>query len=392
MITEYEFDEIFDDNVHELIHATFEDDMFYTEDAEDDITHIIERAKEDFFHTYMPPRQYSSSIITCKPDTLSVATKLEYLRGKYQPEQRSNDWYSYRYNLITASNAFKAFENQVVKNQLIYEKCQPLTTVNEADADTKIVQLTNTKSPLHWGQKYEPLSVLIYERMYNTTIEDYGCIKHDKHHFIGASPDGINNDPSSDRYGRLLEIKNIVNREITGIPKKEYWVQMQLQMEVCDIDECDFLETKFVEYADESAFNNDRQPCNLYRSSDNKHKGVIMYFHVHSTGKPLYIYSPVTLSSKTDCDNWQTSMLQKYVNEEGLVFVEYIYWKLEILSCVLVPRNRIWFNNNVWELEDIWASIEHERLNGHEHRAPQRREPKTINNCEVIVIHNGCLI
>ena len=49
----------------------------------------------------------------------------------------------------------------------------------------------------------------------------------------------------NERYGRLVEIKNIVNREITGIPKKEYWVQMQLQMEVTDLDECDFLETRF---------------------------------------------------------------------------------------------------------------------------------------------------
>ena len=45
----------------------------------------------------------------------------------------------------------------------------------------------------------------------------------------------------------MLEIKNIVNREINGIPKKEYWIQMQLQMEVCDLGECDFLETRFKE-------------------------------------------------------------------------------------------------------------------------------------------------
>lgn len=71
---------------------------------------------------------------------------------------------------------------------------------------------------------------------------------------MGASPDGINVDVNSERYGRMLEIKNIVNREINGIPKKEYWVQMQMQMEVCDLDECDFLETKFVEYENADVF------------------------------------------------------------------------------------------------------------------------------------------
>ena len=32
---------------------------------------------------------------------------------------------------------------------------------------------------------------------------------------------------------------------------------MQLQMEVCDLDECDFLETKFTEYTDYTAYKND---------------------------------------------------------------------------------------------------------------------------------------
>ena len=135
--------------------------------------------------------------------------------------------------MITASNAYKAFENNTVKNQLIYDKCQPINEFKE-------VKMVNTNSTLHWGQKYEPLSVLIYEHKYNTQIEDFGCIQHEKYNFVGASPDGINVDVNSKRYGRMLEIKNIVNREITGIPKKEYWIQMQLQMEVCELDECDF--------------------------------------------------------------------------------------------------------------------------------------------------------
>ncbi len=92
------------------------------------------------------------------------------------------------------------------------------------------------------------MSVLIYEDMYKTTVEDFGCLPHDLHSCMGASPDGINVDLKSERYGRMLEIKNIVNRVINGIPKEEYWVQMQWQMEVCNLDECDFLETRFTEY------------------------------------------------------------------------------------------------------------------------------------------------
>jgi hypothetical protein len=95
---------------------------------------------------------------------------------------------------------------------------------------------------------------MIYQAMYNTKIQEFGCIRHRDHAFIGASPDGVNVDPESERYGRMLEIKNPVNRELTGVPKPEYWVQMQGQMEVCDLDECDFLETVFKEYENEEAF------------------------------------------------------------------------------------------------------------------------------------------
>ena len=101
---------------------------------------------------------------------------------------------------------------------------------------------------MHWGQKYEPVSVMYYETTFSTKVAEYGCIQHNNYKFLGASPDGIVSDPLLPRFGRMLEIKNIVNRDIDGIPKKEYWIQMQLQMETCDLNECDFLETRFIEY------------------------------------------------------------------------------------------------------------------------------------------------
>ena len=64
------------------------------------------------------------------------------------------------------------------------------------------------------------------------TSDDFGCIKDKNYSFLGASPDGINVDDTSPLFGRMLEIKNIVNREITGEPKKEYWIQMQMQMNI----------------------------------------------------------------------------------------------------------------------------------------------------------------
>ena len=78
----------------------------------------------------------------------------------------------------------------------------------------------------------------------NTKIGEFGCIKHDKYNFIGASPDGINLPRKDESFGRDAPRNCVVNRDITGIPKEDYWIQTHLQMETCDLEYCDFLETR----------------------------------------------------------------------------------------------------------------------------------------------------
>jgi hypothetical protein len=181
--------------------------------------------------------------------------------------------------------------------------------------------------------------------MYDSKIEDFGCIQHPVYKFLGASPDGIVIKSESGRYGRMIEIKNPVSREITGIPKKEYWVQMQLQMEVCDLDECDFLETKFAEYSDYTSYNEDTSV---------EFKGSIIYFHTKE-GAPFYAYQPLNVKSKEELELWEEETLEKYQSEPyNHVFIKFIYWKLEKMSCIQVLRNKEWFKNNVGQLEKVW--------------------------------------
>ena len=426
LISEPDFDEIFDENIKELMHSHFDFDIFYTEEAEEEMEEIIEHAKNDFFNGYIPPRSYPESIILKEPDKDMLTRQINILRGKPQPIQRTKEWYEFRHGLITASNAYKAFENQTTQNQLIYEKCQPLNqslyiddnSENDEIDDTKVINdtrvindtkvikeivMVNTNTTLHWGQKYEPLSVKIYEHLFSTKIEDFGCIQHEKYLFLGASPDGINADTESLRYGRMLEIKNIVNREIDGIPKKEYWIQMQLQMEVCDLDECDFLETKFVEYPDYASYTADtsddiyedddgREFKNACLSKDNKMKGTIIYFHTKE-GKPFYMYRPLDLIHPHDIELWQENMVEHYtLNPKfNYTYMKIIYWKLEILSCVLVCRNRQWFKDNVHDLQALWIIVEKERVSGYEHRAPNRKQKKE-NTIDLTTKPSGCLL
>jgi putative phage-type endonuclease len=394
LITDPDFDDIFEDNINELMYSQFEDDIFFNDAAEEELDDIILEATCDFFKDFMPIRSYEDARILVKPDYDYIGEQLTVLRGKPQPAQRTPEWYQFRHNLITASNAYKAFESQATKNQLIYEKCQPLTNTNSSssilDSDfVEEVKMVNVNSSLHWGQKYEPLSVKIYEHIYQTGVEDFGCIQDEEYAFLGASPDGINTDIESPRYGRMLEIKNIVNREIDGIPKKEYWIQMQLQMKVCDLDECDFLETQFIEYADQEAFKEDVNPEEIYEddygnefvnvcmSKELKYKGIIIYFHTKE-GKPYYVYKPLDIIEPSHIQKWEEIMLDLYQSDKyKYTYIKFIYWKLEIMSCVLVLRNRQWFEDNIWELEALWDTVLAERVSGFEHRAPNR---KTKNN------------
>ena len=324
-----------------------------------------------------------------------LTTQIAHLRSLPQPVQRTKEWYEFRYNLITASSLGKLFGSDSLYNSIICEKCKPLDYASSLGH-------CSVDSPMHWGTKYEPLTIMLYEKMYQTKIEDFGCIRHRTYPCIGASPDGINVDPASPLYGRMLEVKNIVNREISGIPLDAYWIQMQGQMETCDLDECDFIETQFKEY-DESEF---------YSDSSHKFKGVVLYLvkkqtkcvtsnveygltnnsilcanivvglHSSESSKqiytnykqyniPHYVFMPLTVGlNKESVDQWIAQKKEELRDTYTLYTTQ--YWYLDKMSCVLVQRNRAWFNASVSKIVDAWATIEKERVSGWEHRLPKK--------------------
>jgi hypothetical protein len=407
--------------VYELIEATFSNmcgtDLFMiTYDMEIELESIVDSCIEDYFTSVVPLRSYSTSFIRQSCDDANAKTNhvhqnIEYLRSVPQHQQRTPEWYKRRNEMITASSAWKVFKSDSNINQLVYEKCSAaagavaLTTTSESlssddtDATNEIIvssvsapaptptpttaptksQYVNVNSPLHWGQKYEEISRMIYESRNNTQVGEFGCIPHSDYPFLGASPDGININPSSPLYGRMLEIKNIVNREIDGVPLEEYWIQMQLQMQVCKCDECDFLETRFKEYADEEEFLKDAASDfdnEFHLTNARTLKGVFSYF-IKDGGTPVYYYAPLYFTRK-EYDTWCEEIIDKHTD---LVWIKNIYWYLDQYSCVLVLRNDIWFQNAIPQIEKVWNIILRERESGFAHRAPKKRSsPSSVTN------------
>jgi len=332
------------------------------------LLHIIRCVKHNMYINYIPIRSYPDSFIRkLTPNYFNLENKIYTLQNIEQPVQRTEEWYKFRHNLLTASSIWKVFGSQSMQNQLIYEKCKPYTQYNNVSMD----------SPMHWGQKYEPISTQLYEQMYNTKVADFGCIRHPKYSFIGASPDGITIHMNNSRYARMLEIKNIVNRIINGIPKMEYWIQMQIQMETCNLNECDFLETKFVEYDNEDAFNEDGT---FTHATDNSPKGIMILFSKDNNFH--YEYPPITIC-REKYNEWEESILSK---NKDLIWISNIYWKLEKMSNVLVLRNKHWFEAALPEIENLWKTIIRERVTGYEHREPKKRKAPTS------LFGNKCLV
>jgi putative phage-type endonuclease len=365
------------DITHEYVELWTTAGLIQEEEDQDnniaEIDEMIEHMVDEYFledcNTTIPIRSHKTSVIRKSPDFEKMEAIITRLQAIEQPAQRTPEWYTFRHSLITASNISKVFGSPAQVNSLIYEKCQPLSTEGYGSN-------VNTDSPMHWGQKYEPLSVMLYERDYETIVADFGCIQHPSCPCIGASPDGINVNPLSERYGRMLEIKNIVNREITGIPKEAYWIQMQIQMETCDLDECDFLETRFCEYTDEDAF---------YQDAEHDDRGIILYMvprvsmgditHLNiatTSNTPHYEYMPLdTPLDKESVDEWIQTTRQRLRRDWSLYTT--LYWYLAESSCVLVERNREWFSAAKPKIEAVWQTVLKERETGHEHRASKKR-------------------
>jgi putative phage-type endonuclease len=401
------------ETIEEIIENTYKSEDEYLENDymyEDIIALLCEKVFQCYFSSFMHRRSYKKNYILHtikKEEQQTIKQKIDIIRKKDAENdgQRTDKWYETRYNLLSASSIWKVLGSESSKNAIIFEKCEPCKYSSGKQL--------NLNSPLHWGQIYEPLAQTYYELTYDAKIEEFGCIQHSKYNFIGASPDGINVKMDSHRYGRMLEIKSVVSREINGIPKKEYWIQTQIQMECCDLDECDFLECKFEEYKSYDEFLNDTYIENINnthifnRTHDNKtYKGVILCFMNVTKEEPIYEYCPMTMTNIEDFEKWEKTIMGKYTNNnvdnnnvdnnnvdnnnqnDTIVWVQTRYWKLDKVSCVLICRNKDWFESVLPIFKEVWDTILKERVHGYEHRKPRTKKSHLLNDNIILTSDN----
>ena len=176
----------------------------------------------------------------------SNTEKVNELKKLDLPEQRTQEWYDMRKNKLTASSFADAIGKGHFKSR-------------DQSLLDKIVDTPFVMNPItEWGVKYEEVATRFYEYLTESSIYEFGLIPHPKFPAFGASPDGICDTNSPPEYiGRMLEIKCPPKRKFTKTVPKHYWMQMQGQLEVCDLDECDFLQVKLEEYSNVKEYEED---------------------------------------------------------------------------------------------------------------------------------------
>jgi putative phage-type endonuclease len=279
--------------------------------------------------------------------------KLKNLKTLELPEQRTPEWYALRKKILTASSLAGALD-----------KCH-FTSRDELILG-KIEETPYVSNPItEWGVKYEDVAVMFYEEMYKTKILDFGLVPHPDFDIFGASPDGICEDLNNgnDEYiGRMVEIKCPPKRKFTKTVLPGYWMQMQGQMEVCDLDECDFFQVKLEEYESFEDYSNDRFEIDSVtqdgRTSLNYPKGVVATYKV--ADKLIYDFCPLNKSNE-ELLTWMKFHRENDIgeNKKAENLFEMKLWRIERYECTLVKRDHGWWNSMIGEILRFSKDLEY---------------------------------
>lgn len=365
---------------------------YYDDVTEEELIKIINEALELRYLINFKKIKYIKPNKMIIPEQYEHLYKqIKYLQNLVQPEQKSKEWFKIRESMITASDmgAILGIKGEQARLEIIKKKAGLVKSVYLDCAAT------------HHGKKYEQIATLIYMHLTNTRIREYGLIQSNKHPFIGASPDGICDEIALDGtfcnlIGRMLEIKCPYSRkiELSGlvygkIIAKYYWIQVQIQLEVCELEECDFLQCTITEYETKEDYLKDDTKTTIYMAEpdttttvfneikiktnkevviNNYNKGMIIQLlpidrqNQTNNFDAKFLYPPRLDLSLEEYYKWIDESLETNI-PIGYKFNKILYWKLDIAHVVTVKRDQEWFKDSLPKLQDFWNQVLYFRNN-----------------------------
>ena len=268
--------------------------------------------------------------------------KLCNLKKLDLPEQRSKEWYDLRKRILTASSLGTAIDRGhfQTRDELLLDKI-----VDKPYEQNEITE---------WGVKYEDVAIMFYEELYNVKVLEFGLIPHPTFHAFGASPDGICDDTGNNEYvGRMVEIKCPPKRKFTKSVPSHYWMQVQGQLEVCDLDECDFFQVKIEEYDSFEDYCKDTFIQDDIKIEGRTHlnfpKGVVITYK--NDEKLSYVYCKLNQTNQQYLD-WIETQRKENIHEIK-------WWKIQRFECTLVLRDKEWWFDSVDKILKFYQDLQY---------------------------------
>jgi putative phage-type endonuclease len=251
-------------------------------------------------------------------------------------KQRTEEWFEARKSRLTASDLYDAVKGGNVSIKLAKKK-----------ANIIIDNINYNAIPaLKWGTMFEPMATRCYSQiMNNIDIHDFGLICDTENKNFGASPDGIN------ELGIMLEIKCPYSRKIVdGIIPDKYRMQIQGQLAVCKLKECDYIECIFKSIEEEEEY--------LEIDHNTTKHGVIAEYY-NSKGEYVYYYSDANRTPKECVED-----ICDYNNnfKENLKFSKYTFWRLDEMIIQRVVFNAIAWEAIVPKIDAFWEKVEEYKM------------------------------
>jgi putative phage-type endonuclease len=293
-------------------------------------------------HCFTSGKVVTKDDVAVRKETIKgYQQQLEHLLQLPKIEQRTDVWYAVRKTLITASEFAQALGKGKfgTQKEFYQKKCG-----HEVDKP-----FNASLAPLKWGTMFEASACEIYAGRTGQTIHEFGLLKHPSIQFFGASPDGITNN------GIMLEIKCPYQRKITGEVPAQYNYQIQGQLSVCQLKECDYVECGFQDFGNiDDCFN---------AAGPEQEIGVIIEWDNENGDGYTYAYSPIYFAGHTDeevCAKKKSIMEwidknKKQTTTSRLGSLH--FWVLDVFNIVRVYRDDPFLEEQFAQLELVWDKL-----------------------------------
>jgi putative phage-type endonuclease len=272
--------------------------------------------------------------------------RVTLLKKRPQFKQRSEEWFLQRQTRITASEAASCLlKTERVCSSYIstFGSCMKLTgkslntycsledyIIRKCSDFHKIGNTTFKDTPATlWGKMYEDVASKLYANLKKTDIYEFGLLNHPRLKWLAASPDGITKE------GVMIEIKCPKSRKIKeSEPPIHYWVQTQIQLEVCNLDVCDFLECEIKEVTFPEFMNTpiEKSPGLLLAIGDNE-----------------YLYPPLHINTHQEYIAW--------MEEFKTASMYPVFYYIDKYNINSIKRDKEWFDTVKEDFKAVYKTI-----------------------------------